>query len=119
MTIPVHVNVVPGDQAAGRIPDPKVRTELVYQQVQEAKRKASDALRSGDDAAARGAYDAADSQLGELMVACPSAEIADEQRIVQQLRSRAQAGDVDWAAKFGRMDQARKSRRRGRGAPGS
>ena len=27
VTLPLHVNVVPGDQAAGRIPDPVVRTE--------------------------------------------------------------------------------------------
>jgi len=39
VTILVHVNVVPGDQAAGQIPDTKVRTELIYQQVQEAKRR--------------------------------------------------------------------------------
>ena len=44
--VPVHVNVVPGDQAAGRIPDPTVRSELSYQQAQDAKRKASDALRT-------------------------------------------------------------------------
>jgi Ca-activated chloride channel family protein len=27
VTVPLHVNVVPGDEAAGRIPDPVVRTE--------------------------------------------------------------------------------------------
>jgi hypothetical protein len=30
VTVPVHVNVVPGDQAAGRVPDPVLRSELVY-----------------------------------------------------------------------------------------
>ena len=43
----MHVNVVPGDQAAGRVPNPTVRTELVYQQVQQAKRRASAHLTAG------------------------------------------------------------------------
>ena len=43
ITVPLHVNVVPGDQAAGRIPDPVVRTEVVYQRAQQAKREASSA----------------------------------------------------------------------------
>ena len=52
VTVPLHVNVVPGDQAAGRIPDPTVRTELVYLQVQQAKRRASGHLSAGDTDAA-------------------------------------------------------------------
>lgn len=115
VTIAVHVNVVPGDQAAGRIPDQKVRTELVYQQVQGAKRTAADALRDGDGARARRAYDTAGSQLDALLLACPSQELADERDVIGELRSRADAGEADWAAKFSRMDQSRKSRKRGRG----
>ena len=118
VTIPIHVNVVPGDQAAGRIPDHKVRTELIYQQVQDAKRKAADALRDGDHAAAARAYDAAGSQLDVLMAACPSAEIAEEQAVIGELRNRADAGEIDWAAKFSRMDHSRKSSKRGRGNRG-
>lgn len=115
ITIPVHVNVVPGDEAAGRIPDPKVRTELVYQQVQAAKRSAADALRDGDHAAATTAYEAAGAELDALMAAYPSAEIAEERDIIAELRGRAAAGETEWAAKFSRMDQSRKSRTRGRG----
>jgi Ca-activated chloride channel family protein len=118
VTIFVHVNVVPGDQAAGRIPNQKVRTELVYQQVQDAKRKASDALRDGDHAAASLAYGGAAAQLDHLLVACPSPELAEEREIINELSGRADSGDADWAAKFGRMDQSRKSRKRGRGKLG-
>jgi Ca-activated chloride channel homolog len=45
--LPVHVNVVPGDQVTGRVPDPVVRSELAFQQAQRAKRRAGEALHSG------------------------------------------------------------------------
>jgi Ca-activated chloride channel family protein len=41
------VNVVPGDQAAGRIPDPKVRSEELFQNTQKAKRESSKLLSQG------------------------------------------------------------------------
>jgi Ca-activated chloride channel family protein len=114
VSIPVHANVVPGDQAAGRIPNQKVRTELIYQQVQDAKRKASDALRDGDHRAATEAFDVAGAQLDGLLDVCPSPELVEERQIIDEMRLRAEAGDARWAAKFGRMDQSRKSRKRGR-----
>ena len=43
ITLPLQMNVVPGDQAAGRIPDPVVRTEAAFQRAQQAKREASSA----------------------------------------------------------------------------
>ncbi|MEV7808814.1 hypothetical protein AB0O28_38275 [Microbispora sp. NPDC088329] len=46
--LPITVNVVPGNEAAGRIPDPVVRAERLLQDVQDAKRQASDALIEGD-----------------------------------------------------------------------
>jgi hypothetical protein len=46
-SVPVHVNVVPGDQAAGRIPDPKVRSEALFQQTQKAKLQSSRLLSEG------------------------------------------------------------------------
>jgi Ca-activated chloride channel family protein len=111
ITIPVHVNVVAGDQAAGRIPDPKVRTELIYQQVQGAKRRASDALREGDTGAAAHAFGAA----AALIPAAAPVELAGERAILAELAHRTDAGDVAWAAKFARSEHARKSGRRGRG----
>jgi Ca-activated chloride channel family protein len=114
-TITVHVNVVPGDQAAGRIPDPKVRSELVFQQVQDAKRKAADALRDGVPDAAQAAYRTARGQLDDVLLECPAPELADELQIITQLSDRVADGDGVWSAKFSRMDQARKSRKRGRG----
>ena len=45
--LPVQVNVVPGDQAAGRVPDPKVRSEVLFQQTQKAKKDSSRLLSDG------------------------------------------------------------------------
>src|SRR4051794_12465210 len=53
ISVPLHVNVVPGDQAAGFIPDPVVRTELAFQEAQRAKRDAPTALSAGDSRSAR------------------------------------------------------------------
>ena len=43
VSLPIHVNVVPGDEAAGRIPNPTVTSELAYQKAQRAKKEAGEA----------------------------------------------------------------------------
>jgi Ca-activated chloride channel homolog len=65
ITVPIHVNVVPGDQAAGRIPDVAVRAERLFQEVQEAKRTSIDALATGDADQAAQLLDAARASLEE------------------------------------------------------
>lgn len=47
VTMPVHVNVVPGDVAAGRIPDPIVRAERLVLEAQSAKALAVEEIREG------------------------------------------------------------------------
>ncbi len=47
VTMPVNVNVVPGDVAAGRVADPIVRAERLILEAQTAKSLAVDELRSG------------------------------------------------------------------------
>ncbi|MFM2437234.1 MAG: hypothetical protein RLZ55_33 [Actinomycetota bacterium] len=54
--VPVSINVVPGDVAAGRVPEPEVTREKLLIEVQESKRAAEQALRQGD-------YEAAQEQL--------------------------------------------------------
>ena len=115
--VPVHVNVVPGDQAAGRIPDPTVRSELSYQQAQDAKRKASDALRAGDSGGAARLYADAGDVLSAAASAAPSAMAADMSEETDLLRDLADRAIVDSAsrvAKFTDADRARKGRKRGR-----
>jgi Ca-activated chloride channel family protein len=53
VTLPISVNVVPGDQAAGRIPDPRVQVEDLLVDVDAAKKGVSTSLRQGDSATAR------------------------------------------------------------------
>ena len=111
VTLPVHVNVVPGDQAAGRVPDPTVRSELVFQRTQQAKRRAAEALGAGDVQAARAAYRAA---AADIAAAAPSSEAAAEAEIIGRLDAYVSNGEARLAAKLSRMEHARKSRQRGR-----
>jgi Ca-activated chloride channel family protein len=114
VVLPVHVNVVPGDQAAGRIANPAVTSERLFQQAQKAKRRAADFLRNGDEAAATAVYGAAAEDLAVHLEANPSPELAQELDIVSELRARTEAGQSEWAARTSRAEQARKSRMRGR-----
>ena len=113
VNVPVHVNVVPGDQAAGRVPDPVVRTELLFQQAQEAKRQAADAIARGDDDEAYRLYGVASLSIDAC--APPAGhELAEESIILKNLAQESRI-DSRAAAKRSRMEQAAKSRKRGRG----
>lgn len=119
VTIPVHVNVVPGDQAAGRIPNATVRTELAFQSAQRAKRQAADALRRGDVDAASRAYDDAGQTLKSFAAeAAPAmaSEIAAEADLLLDLSERARFEDASRMAKFSEADRHLKDRKRGRRA---
>lgn len=118
ITVPLHVNVVPGDQAAGRIPDPVVRTELAYQRAQHAKREASTRLSKGEvDAATQRIADARRA-LFEAMRSAPAAmrpELDDEMVALDALTDDVARGWFQRAAKASSVDAAYKSRTRGRG----
>jgi len=121
VTIPVHVNVVPGDQAAGRIANPTVRTEVAFQSAQRAKREAAEALRRGDASMAAGLYDSAGSALRDFgPMAAPDmcAEMEAEADLLSDLSRRASHDDPRRVAKFTEADRHRKARRRG-GHPGA
>lgn len=118
LAVPVNVNVVPGDEAAGRLRDPQVTSEKVFLQVQEDKRAATAALQHGDVDAADRAYEAAAAKLAGRIDAAPSAELEDEQRIVLDLRHTLGAGHAARSAKLAAMDQHFKSTKRGRGDRG-
>lgn len=77
VTLPITVNVVPGDQAAGRVPDPVVRSEVLFQEAQDDKLAASKALERGDRETATERLDAARAKLTEAGVDAPEEVLAD------------------------------------------
>jgi Ca-activated chloride channel family protein len=117
VTIPLHVNVVPGDEAAGRVVNPIVATELAFQQAQRAKREASQRLSMGDAAGAATHLRTAQTVLGSAMACAPAlyqAELSDEAGVIEQMIDEAEYGERMRAAKFLSADASRKSRTRGR-----
>jgi Ca-activated chloride channel family protein len=118
VTLPLAVNVVPGDRAAGRVRDPEVTSELLFQRAQDAKRRAADALARGDAPGALDAYRRAGAALRTAAPAAPMAaraELLAEAGILAELADRTAAGDGAWSAKRSRAEHALKARRRGRG----
>ena len=121
VSLPIHVNVVPGDEAAGRIPNPTVRSELAYQKAQRAKKEAGMALRANRVVEAMDLYRNAGEDLRACSVDAPSAmsdELADEAELMSELADRAGA-DTAYVAKFSAADHSRKGRQRGRRPHGS
>jgi Ca-activated chloride channel family protein len=113
ITLPLYVNVVPGDQAAGRIPDPVVRTEVAFQQAQRAKREASTALSAGDAGSAESSLRAARAIVEDACAFAPpamTAELQDELAVLSQLEEEVRSGNVSRAAKRSSMDASGKSR---------
>jgi Ca-activated chloride channel family protein len=116
--LPVNVNVVPGDQAAGRVPDPEVETELAFQQAQRSKREATDALRDGEVERAATMYRAASADL--LAVASRDGlpesmakELSREAALLDELADRADL-DAMSARKIASADYHMKARKRRR-----
>jgi Ca-activated chloride channel family protein len=116
VTVPVHVNVLPGDQAAGRIPDPTVRSELAYLHTQRAKRAAAEHMSGGNAAAALGELARArDLASGELQAApaMMRMELHDDIATIDLLAAEVAHGRMTRAAKVASADTTLKSRRRG------
>jgi len=66
VTVPLSVNVLPGDEAAGRVRKPEVEREKLLLTVQQAKRESEEALRAGDPMAAGQILGAAASMLATV-----------------------------------------------------
>ncbi|MFC0314077.1 VWA domain-containing protein [Gordonia phosphorivorans] len=120
-TLPISVNVVPGDAAAGRVPEPSVTSELLFQQAQERKRRASEAFE-------RGEYDSGDrlmgdahALLGDSLGAAPEALRADIEAEIAQVDAMSRLSKTPGPRGAGRMSKIsrasyhRANRKRGRG----
>jgi Ca-activated chloride channel family protein len=116
VTMPVHVNVLPGDQAAGRIPDPTVRTELAYLQTQRAKRAAAEHMSGGEAGAALRALGRARGMASGVLRGAPASmrkELQDDIATIDLLAAEVSGGNLTRAAKVASADTTLKSRRRG------
>jgi len=117
VTVPVHVNVVPGDRAAGRVPDPLVRTELVYLRAQQAKRRASDLLGSGEPDAALNEIRQAQQAIAEARADAPdalAADLAEEAETLEYLARETERGSAARAGKYLSASSQARLQKRGR-----
>ncbi|MGH3508231.1 MAG: vWA domain-containing protein [Nocardioidaceae bacterium] len=120
VSVPVQVNVVPGDEAARRVADPVVRTEVLFQEAQQAKREASEALERGDRASAILAFQHADDLLADALGSAPSevvAELDRERRDIMEMRERSAWDDATLMSKVSRASYHSSNRKRGRRQP--
>jgi Ca-activated chloride channel family protein len=76
VTVPLAVNVLPGDEAAGRVRSPEVEREKLLLTVQKAKRESEEALRHGDRTTAGAVMGAAVALLAASPM--PDASVLDE-----------------------------------------
>ncbi|GAA4188092.1 vWA domain-containing protein [Microbispora amethystogenes] len=112
--VPVTVNVVPGDEAAGRVPDPVVRAERLFQDVQDAKRRASDALIEGDVERAIELLDSTASTVKDALSWVPDPdELAQEAQELDIYKSRVRR-DANRTSKTMRSSSHLRNRKRGR-----
>lgn len=120
-SLPVTVNVVPGDQAAGRVRSPQVTKEALFQETQLAKKNAADLLSDGRIDEARDMLTFAGSTLNAEALSLPdvmAAELYDEVRLLRSLAEES-GHDSMRASKALSSDLSSKSRTRGRQVSGS
>jgi Ca-activated chloride channel family protein len=114
VTVPVSVNVVPGDEAAGRIPNPAVHAEQLFHDAQGAKHRASDALLRGDVNAAVTILNAAGDALERSLAWAPNADefLAEMEKLRRHaLEARHDAARI---SKQARAEWHMRTRKRGR-----
>ncbi len=113
--------MVPGDEAAGRVVDPTVQSEVLFQEAQQAKRRASEALEQGDRQASVGLFADAEDNIGQALSVAPSELLADlqqEQSDLTGMRQQATWDDTSRASKMTRASYHERNRKRGRVDPG-
>lgn len=89
-TLPITVNVVPGDEAAGRVPHPTVHSEILFQEAQDTKRQAAAAFEHGDFTTGQRLIGETRARLAASLAAAPAAlqpEIQAEIDDVERMES--------------------------------
>ena len=95
VTMPINVNVVPGDVASGRVSDPIVRAERLILEAQTAKSKAVEELRTGNvkDASSRLKGTAANLRREASLIPVTDQRSAESLEIIK-----AEADEIDTLA---------------------
>jgi Ca-activated chloride channel family protein len=109
VSMPVNINVVPGDVASGRVPDPIVRAERLILEAQTAKSLAVDELRNGKIKEASGRLKGTAATLRREASLIP---VTDE-RSAQSLEIiRAEADEIDVLAATAENEDIQYSQKR-------
>jgi Ca-activated chloride channel family protein len=109
VSMPVNVNVVPGDVAAGRVSDPIVRAERLILEAQTAKSLAVEELRSGKIKEASGRLKGTSANLRREASLIP---VTDEQSAESLALIKAEADEIDTLAQSAEFDDALYSTKR-------
>jgi Ca-activated chloride channel homolog len=119
-SLPISVNVVPGDEAAGRVPHPTVQSELLFQEAQAVKRQASEAFERGEFEEGQRLIGETKSRLSASLRVAPealkpeiSAEI-DEVERMDQVSFDMGPSSAPLMSKMSRDSYHRMNRKRGR-----
>ncbi|NDZ92832.1 VWA domain-containing protein [Streptomyces sp. SID6673] len=117
VSLPISVNVVPGDELGERMPDPKVQSERLYQEGQAAKLEASRAYEAGDLDAGQAHLRTSRERLQEAAgCAAPGdrAVIDSELQMIDELGAQVQVTGAIYASKATRDSYHLGNRKRGR-----
>ncbi|MCG7630901.1 VWA domain-containing protein [Gordonia McavH-238-E] len=117
VTVPISVNVVPGDELGDRIPNPKVHSEKLYQEGQAEKLRASRAFEHGDIEGGESALGVARARLTEAAAFCPPEDrqtIDDEVGALDGLAADIRTTGAGYVSKATRDSYHLANRKRGR-----
>lgn len=117
VTLPITVNVVPGDEAAERIADPTVHSEVLFQEAQDAKRRASEAFERGDVATGRTLLAESSANLDRALDVAPpmlAEDIAAEKDAILQMEGMTLEVGSAYMSKLTRDSYHQQNRKRGR-----
>ena len=119
-SLPITVNVVPGDEAAGRIPHPTVHSEVLFQEAQDVKRQASEAFERGEFTSGQQLIGETKSRLAASLDAAPEALRPEIQAEIDEVTRMERFGfdsgptSAAYMSKMSRESYHRGSRKRGR-----
>lgn len=119
VALPINVNVVPGDEAAGRAPHPTVQSEVLFQEAQDTKRQASEAFERGDVEDGKRLLGETKSRLSVAIEVAPEAvagEIRAELDDVDRMDAMTYDVGSAYMSKMSRDSYHRMNRKRGRTA---